>query len=387
MRVDPQACSATWDDPRFGRLSKPAPNAQTLWLYLVSGPFATAIPGVVRGGRAAIAETLGWSVEDFDSIFAELVRAEIARADWNQRLVYVRNAFSARNCRPGSPNVVLRWRRALDELPDCELREEIAQDLRSLLLEISPAFLRAFDCNRRAVGSDRSTVDRSGKAARIGSRDSQTAEACVEVRPKPPEPGSGPDENGDPAANPDGARSGRRLLKRDPEETRDLPPIPPLRESSPRGQGELVPNADEGASLGEPQTTRQRRTVERWLEESLAVFAELSAARRRVDRSLPELRPTYESLAGIAGRLDAGKTLQECRYVVAVCEAECRRDRGALRYFNAISPFRPENFEMKLAMPLDLPPPRAERSERAPPESARVQPESIEIVLSRRREE
>jgi hypothetical protein len=143
-------------------------------------------------------------------------------------------------------------------------------------------------------------------------------------------------------------------------------------------------DAAETPELGAPQNARQRQIVERWLTDSLSIFAELSAARRRVDEKLHELRPSYESLAGIASRLDAGKTVEECRYVIAVCEAECRRDRAALRYFNAISPFRSENFEMKLAMPLDLPPPRSERFQRAPPEPGRAQPESIEVVLSRR---
>jgi hypothetical protein len=395
-----------WSDPRFGRLSKPPPNAQTLWLYLVSGPYATAIPGVVRGGRAAMAEDLDWNLADFDRCFAELADAGVALADWRERVVYFRHTFATAEHRPVSTNVVVRWRRAFDEVPVCELREVIEADLRDVLLGISHAFLRAFDSGRRgpakntleeasaqqqpaaesrkvdnqAAPSSADSNDSCGEAHAADSNCEQgdkTEGSCVEARFAVE-----PEESAHPC---------KRLPEEDPEETKDteIPPVvPPFDFAIPGEQLELVrTRLPETLHLGEPQNARQRRTVDRWLKQTLALFTELSEARRRIDRKLHSLRPSYTSLAGIAGRLEAGKTVEECRYVIAVCEAECRRDRSALRWFNAVSPFRPESFEMKLGMPLDLPPLPPSRFSRAPPEPSRAQPESIETVLARRNAE
>lgn len=79
------------------------------------------------------------------------------------------------------------------------------------------------------------------------------------------------------------------------------------------------------------------------------VLAALNAARRRVIDGAREIRPTPENTKHIGARLTAGNTLDDCLHVVAVCEAEVRDSPDAAQWFNAVTPFRPENFAMKVA--------------------------------------
>ena len=39
-----------WADDRFRRLSGPAPNAQSLFVYLIAGPHTTSLPGLFVAG-------------------------------------------------------------------------------------------------------------------------------------------------------------------------------------------------------------------------------------------------------------------------------------------------------------------------------------------------
>lgn len=104
---------------------------------------------------------------------------------------------------------------------------------------------------------------------------------------------------------------------------------------------------------GKPSAS-QRRTVDRWRAEASKVLEAINAARRRLRPAARGSAPSYDSLAHIADRLEAGKTLEDCLHVVAVCEAECRahvgdgRTADPFKWFDAISPFRPENFERKV---------------------------------------
>ena len=70
----------TWGDEKFRKLSPMLPSGQGLWLYLMTGPHTTAIPGLSRVGRAALAEELGWTQEAFDKAFAEVFEQDMAKA-------------------------------------------------------------------------------------------------------------------------------------------------------------------------------------------------------------------------------------------------------------------------------------------------------------------
>lgn len=122
---------AIWQDAKFLALSN-TPCAQLLFLRLLTAPELSPMPGLIPVGRAALCEALDWQSVGFDQRFAELEAAGMAVADWKARLVWLPNAI--KHNPPENPNVVVAWRRAMAEMPECELREKAAQ---SVLLYVS----------------------------------------------------------------------------------------------------------------------------------------------------------------------------------------------------------------------------------------------------------
>jgi hypothetical protein len=135
-----------WADRRFRRLSKPQPNAQDLFVRLLLGSQVTSLPGLQHIGKAALAEQLEWSVEQFLEQFAELSREGLAKADWDARVVWVPNAI--RYNVPKNPNVVTGWRSHWLEVPECDLKDEAYLRLRGFLngaeQQVKPTLLQAF---------------------------------------------------------------------------------------------------------------------------------------------------------------------------------------------------------------------------------------------------
>jgi hypothetical protein len=104
--------------------------------------------------------------------------------------------------------------------------------------------------------------------------------------------------------------------------------------------------------LGKPANATQRKLVDAHVRDALRVLEELNAARKRVDPATRGIKPSYASLAKISERLEEGATVEDCLHVVAVGEHESTgttpqalTSRG---FFDAISPFRQENFQRKL---------------------------------------
>src|SRR5262245_56307986 len=80
-------------DERFMRLSALQPSGQSLWLYLLTGPHTGPIPGVFVSGKAAMAEALDWTIEDFEKAFAEVSGEGLAEFDAKTRLWFIPNAI------------------------------------------------------------------------------------------------------------------------------------------------------------------------------------------------------------------------------------------------------------------------------------------------------
>lgn len=84
-------------------------------------------------------------------------------------------------------------------------------------------------------------------------------------------------------------------------------------------------------------------------QDATALLAELSAARRRIDPKARELSPIPANLRHISERLSEGASVDDVRHVIAVCEAECKATPTAFQWFDAVSPFRADNFARKIA--------------------------------------
>ncbi len=131
-----------WNDAKFRALSAPPPNGQTLWFRLLTGPELGPIPGVFSVGEMALAEALGWPLEGFREAFAEAFRQGLVQADFGARFVWVPNAL--KHNRPQSKNVILSWRAAWIELPECRLKHEAWRAFVAFLEGYGEGFAEAF---------------------------------------------------------------------------------------------------------------------------------------------------------------------------------------------------------------------------------------------------
>lgn len=131
-----------WGDEKFRALSPLQPSGQALFLYLLTNPNTTTIPGLYRAGAAAIAEELGWVMENFQKACAEILMQGLAKADFKTRLIFIPNAIKYN--KPQSPNVVKSWASHWDELPECELKNIAYHTIKSFLESMGKAFVEAF---------------------------------------------------------------------------------------------------------------------------------------------------------------------------------------------------------------------------------------------------
>lgn len=132
-----------WVDSKFRGLSRPQPNAQDLWIYLLTGPHNTTIPGLFIKGELSLAEDLDWDVDATRACMREILEAGMAKIDRRLRLVWLPNAL-AHNMPRTSKNV-LGWATAWKLLPQCELLGEAAAAIRAGLAARSAKLAAAFD--------------------------------------------------------------------------------------------------------------------------------------------------------------------------------------------------------------------------------------------------
>lgn len=121
-------------DEKFRALSRPKPNGQSLFIYCLTCPETTSIPGLFCAGEAGMAEALGWSLQGFRHAFGEAKALGLIDADWKARVVWVPNAVKYNP--PESINVVKAWRNAWDEIPECELKELAFQRIQALAVAL-----------------------------------------------------------------------------------------------------------------------------------------------------------------------------------------------------------------------------------------------------------
>lgn len=141
-----------WGDQRFDALSAPPPNAQTLWLYLLTGPETQVIPGVIRAGVATLSEGLRWKLTKTRSVFEEILSAHMAVYDENHRVIWLPKALELPEHAPVSINQVKAWAASFCELPATFLLTDIKRGVRACLTAKHAKFLAAWDAKTDGIG-------------------------------------------------------------------------------------------------------------------------------------------------------------------------------------------------------------------------------------------
>ncbi|OGT30435.1 MAG: hypothetical protein A3E87_01745 [Gammaproteobacteria bacterium RIFCSPHIGHO2_12_FULL_35_23] len=132
-----------WGDSKFRNLSSIPPCGQGLWFYLLANRHTTSIPGAYSIGEATIAEELNWPLKAFREAFREVLQEGIVKADFKAKLIFLPNAIKYNI--PESPNVIIHWESHWNELPECELKCEIYEILKSFIGDLSPSYIKAFN--------------------------------------------------------------------------------------------------------------------------------------------------------------------------------------------------------------------------------------------------
>ena len=132
-----------WNDPRVRSLGK---DAKGLYGMLMTCPQMTKVPGLIFGGTGSLTdEWNGGTREEFLTLFAELERANLCQADWDNRCVYVLPLLQDMECNaPCGPPQASAYGTVIFRLaPDCELVRRVDHDMRQLMLH-SPAMMQSY---------------------------------------------------------------------------------------------------------------------------------------------------------------------------------------------------------------------------------------------------
>jgi hypothetical protein len=116
-----------------------------------------------------MAEELSWSQEAFNRAFHEVLDQGMAKADFENRVVWLPNAI--KHNKPASPNVVTSWEAELDLIPECALKSEAIAVIEEFLNTLGPAYAQAFAAIKK--GSRKPLRKPSSKATAIQEQEQQ----------------------------------------------------------------------------------------------------------------------------------------------------------------------------------------------------------------------
>jgi len=131
-----------WRDKTFRSLSQIKPSGQSLWLHLLTGPFTSAVPGIITADLVEVNQGLGWPAKDLAFHLDEILAAGMAKADLTAPFIWLPKAILMNP--PQSPNVIKSWRWVLQELPESPLREPACLALWQAVREMGPGWTKAF---------------------------------------------------------------------------------------------------------------------------------------------------------------------------------------------------------------------------------------------------
>ena len=108
-----------WTDDKVRSLTD---NGRLLWFCLLTNPRTTLIPGLMCITKADLMLFLAWKRRKLCKILQEIEQIGLAIYNEKAGVLFIPNAI--RYNKPSNPNQIVSWIRALDDIPDCELKEK-----------------------------------------------------------------------------------------------------------------------------------------------------------------------------------------------------------------------------------------------------------------------
>lgn len=133
-----------WNDKKFRQLSD---DGKLVFIFVLTHPHMSAIGGM-RGTTEGLAAELKWSPKRLSEAFREATERDMVRYDEEACLMILPN-FIKHN-RPESPNVVVSWQKAFEEMPESYLKFELFQCIERQSTAFPDAFVKAFGSLREA---------------------------------------------------------------------------------------------------------------------------------------------------------------------------------------------------------------------------------------------
>lgn len=387
--------TGTLTDQKVAELSKPAPNAQTLWMYLITGKRTTPFPGLVVAKEVEIASDHGWPIAAdlftpappngcrcLRDAWDEIESKGMAVPDWVSGVIVLPRALLDRrnearpSARPTSPNDFRGWAKWWDEIPDCDIKAWYLAELGRFAGALDRATVRSkktdayVDAYRQAFATPLQRVaDAYPDAFTTRTPQRRDVESSPSVNASPtrrrptrdpvpvPEEGSGPDlppVQSSPSGDPDA--TGPRDLVGAP---------PPISRGGNRASGAAIPpertDPARSAAPPHPVASLSQAAVHVLVELGELHVQLFNAIRSEFAMPVPAMQPggadrgsralrsllVHEGFTTAAMDGGGGDRLAAfadvARHVLAVRADEARRI-PTLMYFGA-SMWEPANFE------------------------------------------
>lgn len=135
-----------WGDAKVKALE---PDEKLVWCWLLNNTQHTQVPGVFRCWAPMISDETGLPLRRTRKCIAKLAEFGMLQHDERTGLTWLPNALKRRTVR--SPDNVRAWKRDFGALPECQLKQAIAQTFAETLSTRSDKHAEAW---RNVVGSD-----------------------------------------------------------------------------------------------------------------------------------------------------------------------------------------------------------------------------------------
>jgi len=134
-KIDPRI----WNDAKFRELSD---RGKLVFLFLLTHPHMTSL-GAMRATIPGLAAELGWTEKAFREAFREAFLRGMVRLDEKAHFLGLPNFLKYNP--PESPNVIKAWQKCLDDIPECDMKNEWIQMLKGYAKGYTKAFREAFE--------------------------------------------------------------------------------------------------------------------------------------------------------------------------------------------------------------------------------------------------
>jgi hypothetical protein len=163
-----------WNDRKFRALSD---NAKLVFFFLLTHPHLTSL-GAMRGNLPGLAYELGWSLERFSEAFQEVLTKGMVRYDKCACFIWLPNYLKYN--KPESPNVVKSWVAAADDLPECDLKDQLFHYLDVYQKDLTEGFQKAY---QKAFRKPSKRLGLSKTKAKTKTNNNISSEVCDTSEP------------------------------------------------------------------------------------------------------------------------------------------------------------------------------------------------------------